>query len=135
MGAGFGDSRGQLSVGDTYLCSTGRDHNLWVVVAVDGETDQLISFPVGPRYDGCDEGCIIQPAEHPRIVSESVVKYIHGRSLPTDLLRRSARWYKHEPASPDLLRRIRKGGIDSRFTRTRYKNILRQIERDSEDSS
>ena len=127
MGAGYGQAQAGLRVGDTYLSKNPSwDRHLWIVVATDPTTKNLLAFNLTTRKAGCDTSCLVSVGEHRWVTHDTYVTYMRGRLVPPDLMVLSNDWDTHDPVSNSLLNKVRDGALKSAFTKEKYKELIRQ---------
>ncbi|MHC5055762.1 MAG: hypothetical protein ACYTKD_13715 [Planctomycetota bacterium] len=71
--------------------------------------------------------CLVDPGEHPFIKHTSYVNYGCAELAPADLIEErlvSGEFRTREPASPELLEKIRRGAEQSDFLELGYRDIL-----------
>ena len=76
-----------------------------------------------------DLSCIVKSGEHPYVVRESVIAYKFAELLtPQHFTRLQTLAPKdYGPVTPELLRRIQQGALDSKETLRYFKTIIKRI--------
>jgi hypothetical protein len=107
--------------GETIVGLDFQNH-LWIVVSAVSREQRvaLVNLTTHGRSSACGNHCvIIAPGEHPYVTRPSCV-YYRGAYLnpnqPLDDAKASGNLNQHEPFQPDLLLRIQRGALNSRFT-------------------
>jgi hypothetical protein len=126
-----------LQCGDTFLLprSSAETEHLWIVLTeVDASTRKAVCVNVTTRRHHSDLTLILNSGDHPFIKHESVINYQDAREMPIDaveqaLAARTAQFVcvQREPASEDLLKRVRQGLIDSKQTPKGIKAYCRKL--------
>lgn len=118
-----------MRVGDTFRLKAVISDHIWLVAYC--QDGKAVGFNFTTRWPNTpDTTCIVTPAEHPDLQHESVIAYQHavlweGTTIET-LERHGIHKYLN-PVSPELLRRIRQGAVDSAFTPNNIKALLRPV--------
>jgi len=108
--------------GDTLIIpvpSASLDSHLWMVISDPSQSDRCLLVNLTSWRADKDQACVVNPGEHPFISKKSCVNYRDAKWCPTadlDALLASNRINKHDPLSPELLKRIRNSALDSRMT-------------------
>jgi hypothetical protein len=121
-----------LKCGDAFLMAQPRVsvEHLWIVATEPlPNTDQVIIVNVTKARDHSDKTVILRPGDHPFVKTTSVI-YFHG-SLVTDLKQVEKGFAAricspHRPCSPQLIRRIQQGLLESGFTPNGIKEFYRR---------
>lgn len=120
-----------MNAGDTlYVNNPGLqyDSHLWVIVSdpdIDPRSVLIVNF-TSWRADK-DQACVVDKSDHPYIRHKTCVNYAGSKVQSVDDLGRlvQAGTVSHrEPASEELLRRMRDGAIESKFMMMSYANLL-----------
>jgi hypothetical protein len=126
-----------LKCGDTFLLpkrSSDPEH-LWIIVA---ETDPLsrkaICVNITTERPHSDKTCQLDRGDHPFVTHASVIFYQDAREIDLTMVEKAlAAGIKdfvciaHLPCSSELLARIQKGLIDSKFTPKGIKAVCKKL--------
>lgn len=120
-----------MNAGDTlYVNNPGLqyDSHLWVIISdpdIDPHSVLIVNF-TSWRADK-DQACVVDKDDHPYIHHRTCVNYAGSKVQSVDDLGRlvKAGTVSHrEPASEELLRRMRDGAIESKFMIMSHANLL-----------
>jgi hypothetical protein len=115
-----------MKPGDTFLIPDGIGTHLNCVLAL-GPDNSLILCHFTTMHRRSDRTLVIQPGEHPFFDRETVVRYDQVYICPEsahEALRRMITRMM-EPLSPELLKRVKQGALDSPQTPDNIKALLR----------
>lgn len=120
-----------LRPGDTFW-GIDRQHHLWIALTAPTLEGSVIVANFTSHYPSdkasCDANCtVVNPGEHPYPRRPSCIFYrgSHAETLQ-DILQGIERPFRRgEPLSPALLRRIRRGALDSPRTPDDVKDAVR----------
>jgi hypothetical protein len=106
-----------LHVGFTFY----DEHHLWFVITTPNHDDEVVMVNATDiANEHPDTTCIVTPADHPSLtLPESVIFYQKAQIYVARNFHGSikqGRFRPKEPASDELIMRIRKGALDSEFT-------------------
>ncbi len=109
-----------LSCGDTFLTGDGDEDNyhLWIIVTPVSQ-GEVVTVCLVTAHKKTERLVVLNQGEHPFVKHESAVSYIFSKirsiaDIEALLANRFAQ--RKEPMSPDILRRIQTGVIESDFT-------------------
>jgi hypothetical protein len=119
-----------FDAGDAFRAADSAvDAHLWFVISeprLDPREVLIVNFTTWK--EGCDPACIVEPGEHPFVRHRTYVRYraAQSRSLAqlAALLIKNL-LVREEPASPELLARMRHGAGISRFIKIGRRELLR----------
>ena len=106
--------------------------HLWIVISQETEDGliALANFTTHGRSPACGPEClVIAPGEHPFVTRESCIYYrgaILNPTAPLQQHKEQGTLPQSEPVTAELLQRIQRGAIASRFTRN---DVRRAVER------
>lgn len=109
--------------GSSFWVSQAEPH-LWFIISEPQQyPEEVVIANVTTARDSVfapknDRSCVVQPGEHPFVTSLSYVYYAGARMTSVGHLK--SRFHRgdlhpHEPASAELLLRMRKGALESHF--------------------
>jgi hypothetical protein len=109
-----------LSCGDTFLTGDGDEDNfhLWIIVTPVSQ-GEVVTVCMVTALKKTERLVVLKPGDHPFVKHESAIAYIFSkvRSVADiEALLRNGFAQRKEPMSPDVLRRIQAGVVDSDFT-------------------
>ena len=106
-----------MNLGDTFLPRNPADNrHLYVVIHRAPEICVSVNFTT--RKADSDLSCIVKAGEHKRIIHESVICYDREVTWPSEKIIAEAQYLievPREPVSKELLERIHKGALVSRY--------------------
>lgn len=108
---------------------TGKHLFILVLEAKSGNQHQVLSVPVCTvrEYARIDDACLIQEGEHSFVNSESFIEFRNARLDSVSHLLERVRertFLPHDPASPELIRKIKDGLANSRYVKRYIKDLL-----------
>jgi hypothetical protein len=109
-----------LNCGDTFLTGDGEEDNfhLWIVITPANE-GEVVTVCVVTAHKRSERLVVLNQGDHSFIQHESVIAYHYSkiRTVPDieELLNKGIA-KKRDPVSPELLKRIRAGLVESDFT-------------------
>ena len=120
-----------LRCGDTFLLPklSNLVEHLWIIITEpEPETHKAACVNITTRQRHSEATVILQPQEHPFITRESVVYYVDAKildlNLVEEILNKGTTQFtcaQHERCSPDLLRRVQQGLLESKLASNRIK--------------
>jgi hypothetical protein len=126
-----------LQSGDAFLLpkSSADTEHLWIIVTeVDAVNSKAVCVNVTTRRPHSDLTAILKVGDHPFIKHESVINYQDAREMPIDVVEQALATgttqfvcIQLDPASEDLLKRVRQGLIDSKLTPKGIKAHCRKL--------
>ena len=126
-----------LQCGDTFLLpkSSKDTEHLWIVVSeIDATTQKAVCVNVTTLRSHSDTTCVLNVGDHPFVNRPSVIFYQDAREVDLALVERALTLgiknfvcTPHEPCSAVLLKRIRKGLIDSKQTPKGIKSLCKKL--------
>lgn len=107
-----------ISIGDTYLSPSPKYNtlHLYIVIAIDEETQKAVTVNITSRKDGSDLSCTLNVGAHPYLVRESVVNYkdaLFPKIEDIDKAIEVKMFTSNQPVSEALLHRIQQGALTS----------------------
>jgi len=120
-----------LDCGDTFLTGDDDEGNfhLWVIITpvIEGE---VVTVCLVTAHRKSERLVVLNQGDHPFVQHESVIAYYFSKirmvsDIEELLIKGIAR--KREPVTPDLLRRIQAGLIDSDFTPNNVRAFYREV--------
>lgn len=122
-----------VSVGDTFIARYPEDkqHLFFVIFDVADRCPELYicamlsSWKEGSRF--CDSACIIVEGEHPFVRHKSYIAYAETMILTRDDMERlieEKKFIAKEPASPELIKRIRESSLKSKNLNDAIRNYI-----------
>jgi mRNA-degrading endonuclease toxin of MazEF toxin-antitoxin module len=124
-----------LNLGDTFLTGDAEDDtlHLWIILTPPSE-GEVVTVSVTTRRRKSETLVQLHPGDHPFLVHESVIAYAYARirtveEIEAAIATGSAKL--REPLSPELLKRICNGLIDSDFTPNGIRHFYKSIQKDN----
>ena len=120
-----------LSCGDTFLTGDGEEDNfhLWVVITPPSE-GEVVTVCVVTAHRRSERLVVLNRGDHPFIQHESVIAYLHSKIRAVfdieELLEKGFA-KKRDPVTPQLLKRIQAGLVDSDFTPNGIRAYFREV--------
>lgn len=103
--------------------------HLWIVISDPNEGGNVVCVNfTSLSEDEVDESCILDPGDHPFIKRRTVVKYGLANWWAADKIAAaiaSGQFSAHPPVRPEILQRIREGGLNSLYLNRSMKAALR----------
>jgi hypothetical protein len=122
-----------LNRGDTFLTGDEQEDtlHLWIILTPPSE-GEVVTASVTTKRRNSERLVELHPGDHPFIVHDSVIAYSYTRIRTVEEIEialASGAAKIREPVTPELLRRICSGLLDSDFTpngvRSFYKDMLK----------
>ncbi len=122
--------------GDCLLIDSGPTGKHLFVLILNGKIDnqiQAILVPVCTVRDSAriDETCLLQEGDHPFIAHDSFIEYRNSRIERIDHLLKGVKervFIPHQPASKELLSKIKSGLMISKQVKRHIKDILSAVD-------
>jgi len=117
-----------MNEGDTFTLVDVADHHLWVIISdpvIDDQNVLFVNFTSWDSYE--DQTVILDVWDHPFIKHRTCVAYSRARVSADVALQRLAtanRLALHDPASDDLLKKLRDGAVASNRTKNEHLQLL-----------
>ena len=108
----------------------GQAPQLGVVIAPRNAMGELLVVYLELHEIDSDESCIVLPGEHPDVREDSIVRYSRAAYVAESDLRMGRQLGAFDlraPCSPELLRRIQRGALTSRFTEPAVRAAIRRL--------
>ena len=121
-----------LHCGDTfYVAETEDDEPHLTIIITPPEEGEVVTVTVTTRRRHSETLVTLNVGDHPFIKWASGIAYSYARIRTVDEIEnaiRSGRAKTREPVSPDLLKRIRAGLLDSEFTPNGVLHFYKSLE-------
>ena len=119
-----------MNPGDTYIdaATAARSGHLRLVVGVTPAGEDIV-VGCATRRPPCDDSCVLQAGEHPRITRETIIDFpLTTIEQPGTIARQIAAgvWSAQPPVSPAVLDRIRQGADNSPRLKPAHKVAIRR---------
>jgi hypothetical protein len=123
-----------LNRGDTFLTGDAQEDtlHLWIVLTPPSE-GEVVTVSVTTKRRRSETLVELHPGDHPFIVHDSVIAYSYARIRTVEGIEiavASGAAKLREPVSPDLLKRVANGLIESDFTPNGVRNFYRSLQDD-----
>jgi len=120
-----------LNCGDTFLIEDedGQDCHLWILITPPTEGEVVI-VSVTTMRKRSETLVVLRKGDHPFIDHDSVVAYSYSQVKTVEDIEaaiENGTAKKREPASAELMRRVRAGLIDSDFTPNGVRHFYRAV--------
>lgn len=124
-----------LNRGDTFLTGDEQDDtlHLWIVLTPPCE-GEVVTVSVTTKRRRSETLVELHPGDHPFIVHDSVIAYSYARIRTVEEIEvavASGAAKLREPVSPELLRRVCNGLLDSDFTPNGIRHFYKSIQKDN----
>jgi hypothetical protein len=124
-----------LNLGDTFLTGDEQDDtlHLWIILTPPSE-GEVVTVSVTTKRRRSETLVQLHPGDHPFIVHDSVIAYSYARIRTVEEIEvavASGAAKLREPVSPELLRRVCNGLIDSDFTPNGIRHFYKSIQNES----
>lgn len=124
-----------LNRGDTFLTGDEQEDtlHLWIVLTPPSE-GEVVTVSVTTKRRRSETLVELHPGDHPFIVHDSVIAYSYARIRTVEEIEvavASGAARLREPVSPELLRRVRNGLIESDFTPNGIRHFFKNIQNDN----
>jgi hypothetical protein len=125
-----------LKQGDTFLISSPRNEveHLWIVLTEPDEENQSLCVNITTAQDGSDLTVELNKGDHPFIKHPSVVNYFDARLMVLQdvetmiaMPHKTRVCAKDHPCEKELLAKISKGLLASKFTPRKAREYLRGL--------
>jgi hypothetical protein len=104
--------------------------HLWVVLTEpDGDPIKVVAVNLTTRRPDTDTTAILQAGDHPFLTKETIVHYVDARFIQVEPLRQLLTLDNYdfdEDCSDEILERIQRGLLDSRYTPKNIKDYCRE---------
>ncbi|NJL52551.1 MAG: hypothetical protein HC930_10615 [Hydrococcus sp. SU_1_0] len=117
-----------IKLGDIFLVNTPIKSHYFIAIAETSHNKYLF-VTVITKKPKSELACVIKPSpQSPSfIIKESVIDYRYGREMNVKQIATAIGDNSfRECCSPEILREIQQGGIESKRLKNKYKNILKQ---------
>lgn len=118
-----------MNGGDAFQLVRVADRHLWIVISDPGTDPERVLFVNFTTYDPHEDQTVVLAAgDHPFLTHRTCVAYSRARVAPDEQLeelRTGDRLRLHEPASAELLERLRIGAGKSSRIKTEHVELLR----------
>lgn len=109
-----------LNCGDTFLTGDGDEDNfhLWIVITPANE-GEVVTVCLVTALKRSERLVVLNKGDHPFVQHESVIAYRHSRIRAVGDIEELLNYgmaKRRDPITPDLLKRIQAGLVDSDFT-------------------
>jgi hypothetical protein len=122
-----------IAIGDVFYPKIYASSHFWVVTYYDTThgREALIVY----NFTSCcpewkDNTCVVTPGEYSELTRDSAIAYQHGRLIVAPyiatVVTSGIRRYL-DAVSSDLLLRIQRGALTSKFTQTGHKDLIRTV--------
>jgi len=123
-----------LNRGDTFLTGDEQEDtlHLWIVLTPPSE-GEVVTVSVTTKRRHSETLVELHPGDHPFIVHDSVIAYSYARIRTVEEIEiavASGAARLHEPVSPEVLKRVCDGLIESDFTPYGIRNFYRSLQHD-----
>ncbi|MFA9202061.1 MAG: hypothetical protein ACEQSC_00720 [Candidatus Nanopelagicaceae bacterium] len=118
-----------IKLGDVFLVETPIKPHYFIAIAETGNNKYLF-VPVITKKPKSELACVIKPSpQSPSfIVKESVIDYRYAREINVkELFKVTDINSSRECCSPEILEEIKRGGVQSKRLKNRYKDILKRF--------
>jgi hypothetical protein len=108
-----------LPPGSTFLISTPpffKTLLLYILIAAEKKTNTGLIVNITTSKAGCDKSCVVMPGEHSFLKHESVINYADSKNSSISTIEEALSKgviKPHDPVRPELLNKIREGGLKS----------------------
>lgn len=113
-----------LAAGDTFF----DGEHLWVVISDPRQdAEKVVLANLTSWKSNKDQSCVLQPGDHPFITKQTCVAYRYARAEKLSLLLERIKDGGLEPREkmmPDVLNRIRRGAMESKFAAFELQIVL-----------
>lgn len=120
-----------IAVGDTLWmknpASPNKKHLFFVIALTPDGTEAILANMSTRDHRSVDLSCVLQPGEHPRVIDESVIKYLEMIKSRVADLDKYLRYFPQDadtPAAAAIIDRIQQGASASDFARPEYVQIV-----------
>lgn len=115
---------------DTFNFTDGSDEHCWIVLLVDGDTDDAAALCVNisTYHQPCDENCILERDDHDSVEHKSFVFYAYTRDMTVGQLKAGLADETLKPRERmrrDVFDRVVRGALASRAIRPRHLAMIR----------
>jgi hypothetical protein len=119
--ARLGAALDTMECGDTFMIEDedGCDEHLHVVLTTPSLAGEVVTASISTRRRRSEVLVCVHPGEHPFVTSESIVPYRFSAIRSCAAIEASVKCGRARPkskASPELVRRMQAGLVDSEFT-------------------
>ena len=118
-----------LKCGDTFLIEDedGPECHLWIVITPPSEGEVVI-VSVTTKRKKSETLTVLKKGDHPFIEHESVIAYRHSKVVTVESIEvaiRNGTAKRHEAVSPQLLKRVKTGLLESDFTENGVRSLYK----------